>query len=321
MVTRRQHYVWRHYLKMWQGKDGLVACLRDQKIFWSNPTNTMVEKDFYKLQKLTREDIFILQEFVKKTTSLHLRNAHKALIAKFALIAEVNERLQVDPKASSADREIARKLVLEAEEMLHCGVEENAQPILNALRNKDGNVIYSDDDSAISFFHFISQQFFRTKSKHDVVMESFEGLLPAENARRIQNLICHCFATNIGGSLYCDRHGFEIIFLDCPAGSEFITGDQPVVNILTNRDGRPPEELAFYYPLSPNLAMILAPKSLELGAILTKFDIEATNELNDFIACESRHFLIASSPDQLKRYKLKSYGAAAGPLSFLPDIR
>ena len=320
MVTRNQHYVWRHYIEMWLGKDGLASCLRDQKIFQTNPINIMVERDFYKLQKLTREDIFILQEFVKKTTSPHLRNAHKALIAKFAFIAEANERLQVDPKVSSADREMVRGLAIEAEERLHCGVEESAQPILNALRNKDGNVIYSDD-SAFSFFNFISQQFFRTKSKHDVVVESFEGLLPAENAQRIQNLICHCVATNIGGSLYCDRHGFEIIFLDCPAGSEFITGGQPVVNVLGNKDGRPPEELAFYYPLSPNLAMILAPKSLELRAVFTKFDIEATNEINDLIAWESGQFLIARSSDQLTRYKLKSSTQPPVPLSFLPDIR
>ena len=211
-------------------------------------------------------------------------------------------------------------MVIESEEILHCGVEELAQPILNALRNKDGDVIYSDD-SAISFFHFIAQQFFRTKSKHDAVMESFKGLLPAENVQRIKNLICYCLATNIGGSLYCDRRGFEIIFLDCPAGSEFITGGQPVVNILTNRDGRPPKELSFYYPLSPNLAMILAPKPLDLRAVLTKFDIAATNELNDFIAWESRQFLIARFPDRLERYKLKSNAASSGPLSFLPDIR
>ena len=110
----------------------------------------MVEKDFYKLQELIREDIDILQEFVKKTTP-SLRNTHKALITNFAFIAEANKRLQVDPKASSADRETARKMVIESEEILHCGVEELAQPILNALRNKDGDVIYSDD-SAISFF-------------------------------------------------------------------------------------------------------------------------------------------------------------------------
>ena len=73
MVTRRQHYVSRHYIEMWLGKDGLASCLRDQKIFQTNPINIVVERDFYKLQKLTREDIFILQEFVKK--QLHLISA------------------------------------------------------------------------------------------------------------------------------------------------------------------------------------------------------------------------------------------------------
>ena len=113
MVARRQHYVWRHYLEMWQGEDDSVWCFRNQKIFTTNPTNIMVEKDFYKLQELTREDIDILQEFVKKTTP-SLRNTHKALVANFAFIAEASKRLQVDPKASSADRETARKMVIES---------------------------------------------------------------------------------------------------------------------------------------------------------------------------------------------------------------
>ena len=280
MVTRRQHYVWRHYLETWQGEDGLVSCLRDQKIFRSNLSKTMAERDFYKLQKLTRADIFILQKLlIEKAASPHLRELHKTLIEKFAYIAEANERLKFDPNASGTEREMVRKLTIEAEEKLHCGVEESAKSILEALRNKDGNVIYPDD-TAIPFFGFISHQ-----------------------------------------SLYCDRHGLEIIFLDCPAGPEFITGYQPVVNILGNKEGRPPEELAFYYPLSPNLAMILAPTSLESRAILTKFDISATNEINDLIAWESGQFLIARSPDQLTRYKLKSYTQPPFPLSFLPDTR
>ena len=94
-----------------------------------------------------------------------------------------------------------------------------------------------------------------------------------------------------------------------------------MVNVLGNKDGRPPEELAFYYPLSPNLAMILAPKSLELRAVFTKFDIAATNEINDLIVWESGQFLIARSSDQLTRYKLKSSTQPPVPLSFLPDIR
>ena len=321
MVTRRQHYVWRHYLETWQGKDGLVSCLRDQKIFRPNPINIMLERDFYKLQKLTRADLSILQKLLIETTgSPYLRELHKTLIEQFAHIAEANERLKVHPNASGTDREMVRKLTIEAEEKLHCGVEESAKPILEALRNKDGNVIYSDD-TAIPFFDFISHQFFRTKRKRDAIVGAVKEILPAENAQRIRNLLCYCYATNTGGSLYVERHGWEIIFLDCPAGSEFITGDQPVVNILTNRDGRPPEELAFYYPLSPNLAMILAPTSLESRAILTKFDISATNEINDLIAWESGQFLIARSPDQLTRHKLKSHTQPPVPLSFLPDIR
>ena len=321
MVTRIQHYVWRHYLEMWQREDGLVTCLRDQKIFRSNPSKTMAERDFYKLHKLSRADLFILRELlIEKTGSPYLREVHKTLIEQFAYIVEANERLKVHPNASGTDREMVSNLTIEAEEKLHCGVEESAKPILEALRNKDGNVIYSDD-TAIPFFNFISHQFFRTKRMRDAIVEAGEGILPAENIQRIRNLLGYCYATNIGGSLYGDRHGWEIIFLDCPAGPEFITGGQPVVNVLGNKDGRPPEELAFYYPLSPNLAMILAPKSLELRAVFTKFDIAATNEINDLIAWESGQFLIARSSDQLTRYKLKSSTQPPVPLSFLPDTR
>ena len=112
----------------------------------------MGERDFYKLQKLTRADIFILQKLLIEKTGLpHLREVHKALIEKWFFIAEANEIVPVHPKASDVDREMARKLIIEAEEMLHCGVEESARSILEALRNKDGNVIYSDDN-AIPFF-------------------------------------------------------------------------------------------------------------------------------------------------------------------------
>ena len=196
MVTRRQHYVWRHYLETWQGEDGLVSCLRDQKIFRSNLSKTMAERDFYKLQKLTRADIFILQKLlIEKAASPHLRELHKTLIEKFAYIAEANERLKFDPNASGTEREMVRKLTIEAEEKLHCGVEESAQSILEALRNKDGNVIYPDD-TAIPFFGFISHQFFRTKRKRDAIVATAKGILPAENIQRIRNLLGYCYATN-----------------------------------------------------------------------------------------------------------------------------
>ena len=105
MVTRRQHYVWRHHREIWQGEDALVSCLRDQKLFRSKPINIMVERDFYKLQKLTGEDIFILKKLlIEKPIPQHIGKLHKSLIEQFASIAEANERVQVNSKCSAADR-------------------------------------------------------------------------------------------------------------------------------------------------------------------------------------------------------------------------
>jgi len=54
--TRRQHHVWRYYLKAWATGEQLF-CLQDGRIFPSNVSGVAVERDFYKLQTLTRQDI------------------------------------------------------------------------------------------------------------------------------------------------------------------------------------------------------------------------------------------------------------------------
>ena len=203
---------------------------------------------------------------------------------------------------------------------MHSGVENSAQSILEVLRNKDDKIIYSDNN-AIEFFDFISQQYFRTKKMRDGIVEDLQSILPAENLQRIRNVICHCLAINVGGSLYVERRGWEIIFLDCPAGSEFITGDQPLINILGTKNGTPPTKLAFYYPLYPSLAMILAPKSLELRAVLTELDIGSTNERNDLMASESEQFIVAKSRDQLTKYKTSVHMQPPVGPSFLSGIQ
>ncbi len=128
---------------------------------------------------------------------------------------------------------------------------------------------------------------------------------------------------------YCNSQGIAPIeFVEDTTSGRRSWRDQEIGRLLETADAgdvlvaaEVSRLLAFYYPLSPNLAMILAPKSLELHAVLTKFDIAATNEINNLIAWKSGQFLIARSPDQLIRYKLKSYTQPPFPLSFLPDTR
>ena len=56
--------------KCGRGKMIQFGALEIRRYSRQTQPNIMVEKDFYKLQELTREDIDILQEFVKKNNSI-----------------------------------------------------------------------------------------------------------------------------------------------------------------------------------------------------------------------------------------------------------
>ncbi len=113
--------------------------------------------------------------------------------------------------------------------------------------------------------------------------------------RRIYPPVSHLRAT----SLFVDRNEFDIIFLDDRDDVGFITGDQPVVNLMDTGDSRKTTELALYYPLAPDLSCLVVPRerkrhSLDIpGAIV--------EELNDLVAWESSSFLVASSNGILER--------------------
>ena len=320
MVTRRQHYVWRHYLAKWKNANNLVWCLRNGRIFQTNPINIMVERDFYRLHLLTKTDIFILQKVMVEQTSPHLRELHKDLLRKFTAIAQINEWLKSHPRATDAEKAYASKLVIEAEEMLHAGAEADFIPIMDSILAKDTKLLCSDEKS-MYLFYFISMQYFRTKNMRNKIERVNKEILPAANIHRLTNLICHFAAINVGGSLYCDRRDFEIIYLECSKDTKFITGDQPVVNVFANNDGTPPDKLVFYYPVSPCLGMLLAEKEMQLGELPTTFGTTELNELNDLIAWNADSTLVASSRAQLERYQSRTNGPPSVPPSFFSRTR
>ena len=55
-------------------------------------------------------------------------------------------------------------------------------------------------------------------------------------------------------SLYAQRHECEIVMIDNRIERPFITGDQPVINLLGLSD----PEVELFYPLTPRRSMILS---------------------------------------------------------------
>ena len=297
-TTRRQHYVWRHYLEAWQFKDDITNCLRDQRIFPTNPTNIMVERDFYKLSAPTQLDTAYLDSFLKEILLKELRDFNRFLIQLFGSIPCLNEVIQRGDEFSNSEKQAAQAAVIEIEERLHGEIERQALPILDDLRKR--NDFINDQQRAFPFCHFLAHQYMRTKRTRESLCKILSKSHKGHHSSHLTNLLAYCIANNIATSRYRDRDYLKVVFLETEADFEFITGDQPIVNLMDTRDGTAPKEVAFYYPLTPNLAMILLPKMYQLHSTDTT---ELLPGLNDAIAWESRQFLVAKTPDLLQCYQ------------------
>ena len=279
-----------------------MASLIGDKLTRTKPSNIMVQRDFYRIGALTSADVATLRALLlRDETPSAIRHLHRKLIKQFHRLAVLDVIAQADPRLRSRHKVLARDAVIEAEERLHRGIEQRAVPILSALRDEDASVIH-DTATSVDFFDFISHQYFRTKAIRDTMANELRTLVPADTAERIRHVFCHCIATNVGASLYRDRDDFELLFLRSPAPQCLITGDQPVVNLLATHDGTEPSELALYYPLTPSLAMILSPKSLDLRPAIASVTAPCVRELNDLIAWKSARFLVARSDNLLRPY-------------------
>ena len=299
MTTRRQHTVWRYYLEAWQNHRGRVHCSRRGRILPqpTNPVNLMVERDFYRLERITRDEAAYLRYFIQRTETAALRKSHQDLVTKLAYIAEANELIQTSDTTSPSEKEYARRVVIETEEDLQTGAEQAAKPILEELRQKRAGFI-NDYEAAMTFFYFISHQYFRTKGMREAIGKELSESVPGYDLSGLKNIVCHIGAVNVGATLFVDRREFDIVFLESEGESGFITGDQPVANLMGTGDGSETAELALYYPLSPALSCLVSPRVYNLRSRRVP---EATVEaLNNFVAWESRDFLVSSSERELE---------------------
>ncbi len=298
MTTRNQHYVWRYYLGAWQNANGLVHCSIKGKILPpTNPKNLMVERDFYKLTHFTASDLVFLKSFIERTGTEQMKQLHQNLVCSFARIAQANELIQNDNSFTIEEKKAVQALAIETEDKIQGQIELHAKPILAELRKRQTD-FFNCDEKAIAFFRFISHQYFRTKHIREVIGDAPVQFSPNHDFSRVANVVCHIAAENVGSTLYRDRREFEIVFMDNKSPIGFVTGDQPIINLLGTENGSDPKEIIFYYPLSPALSCILSPKEYNLCA--SEFTSKITDDLNDLVVWQSKHFLVANSAKTLE---------------------
>lgn len=279
MKVRGQHYVWRHYLGAW-AVSGQVHCLRDGRVFRTDPKNVGKERDFYRLRELTDADVQMARETIRASPE-HIRRLHENLLLRFASLPRLRAAASPAGLGSKEADEALEEAIVNLEELLHGGIERSAQGFLARARNGDVS-FYDDDKAAADFLYFLSVQYMRTKGIRENVVAGMAAKAPGiyADVDRVWNILSHIFATNIGWSLYAERRTFRLVLMTNGSQRALITSDQPVINTLGRNDGAPPDELELYYPISPRRGLLLTKGEVEEDRkTLTESDVQHYNSL------------------------------------------
>jgi hypothetical protein len=254
---RKQHYVWRHYLKSW-APGGSIFCLRGHDIFSSSLDGVANRRDFYKPEPLLPEELALVRVLAVDSAAKHLRGTNegwlKTLLTPQLVLPALSQHAD---KFTGSEVETIEEMIHNFEEDFYAGLENAAIKQLAALRRCDASFL-QDDMELIGFLHFICLQSLRTAKMQDQLVAAVQ-LKPPLRFVPVWQIVRHVFASNIASMLYFGRRDWRLLFLTNFSARPFLTGDQPVINTYAARQppGTQVDNLELYYPLSPRLAVLL----------------------------------------------------------------
>jgi hypothetical protein len=252
---RKQHYIWKYYLQPWT-VDGQIVCMRNNKIFTTNLENIAQERDFYRLNKLTSDELlFLKQLFLDLPEPLRILANNWITLSNY--IFDVKEVFSKAGISKVPDKEFD-VLINNAGEELQSKYEVVGKKYLNLLWNKETK-FFETEQSSCEFITYLSMQYFRTKNMQNKMLVGKEKYKTIR-IDKIWNVMRNIFATNVAGNIFIDRENWELVPLSNVTSIPFITGDQPVINIY-GKMGEKTEKVMFYYPIKPDFAILLKKKN------------------------------------------------------------
>jgi hypothetical protein len=311
MTTKRkkkQHYVFKAYLKPWTEKRK-IWCLRSGEVFPSSLERVACERFFYRSCPLTEEE----QKFIDKVMIEEAPEPLKGVLQKFMGLYCFGQRIKENSKspAWNPEHEQLIDVLIEtgAEDWLS-GVEEMFLPFLEQLR--DGKAeFYKDYKSAGALLLGLCVQFTRTKQARETSLRVMGQEIRGRNTHHMMSALAFLVAIRLSYNLFSDRESFKVGIIENESDAPFITTDQPVINMHgdVKADGVPPDEFELFYPLSPKRAMVFLKKEtsvqLEIGAI-------AANSYNVTMAQHSHEQIFSNSKEYLESFAKIIGGTGSG---------
>ena len=240
-------------MKPW-AEDEKIYCLREAKVFRSNLEGVACERFFYKVDGLSPDEIKLIEQVIIEQSPEYSKTAIRRFLTLYSLAPELkrlySDRLAPDSLSNLDD------LIANFSEDYHEKIENKLLVFLNSMLA--GNIdFYSDRKQAGDFLYAICLQYTRTKQVREALLSQIGTTFIGCDVKRLFGPLSHIIAMKLAESLYCDRQRFTVILIDNSTDTPFLAADQPIVNLHATFDGKPPERIEFFYPLSPAKAMLL----------------------------------------------------------------
>ena len=254
---RKQHYVWKYYLKSW-ALNGKIYCLRNNKLFETNLEKIAHIRDFYRIEKLTDSDIEVIKQFYFKHMNPEYIKLNISWISIFNKIFEMKEIFENNGiKRGNVDKEFDI-LINNALEEFHSMIESDSISLLQSLQKGDVSFI-EEDDLYSKFMFFLSLQYFRTRKRLEA-MYSTNAASIYPQLKKTWHIVSIILATSMAFTFFLHKEKFYVYLLK-NANNCFITGDQPIINTFANYNTTKllnDDEFEFYYPINPKFALIIS---------------------------------------------------------------
>lgn len=307
-LKKRQHYVWRNYLRPWADNETIWTYFKElDKIIQPGLMAVAQEKYFYELVDFTDEELIFLKNFVIATSPEVLKPLNLDFLTLFTSTSTLKRNLAAttNPKVDKEFVEAQiKKLEVNSMEDAHC-IMENLGSKLIQCRSFDKLKEVCEGDNVFDAIMFLCVQYFRTKNMRNLAIKSFNGDRLEGLADKSWNIISFVMATKLAHSISLDKK-LKFIFIENNTAIPFVTGDQPVFNILNDIVNEKGEvtELELYYPLTPKFALTIHFRPDQIELCYNKIaDETEVNYLNKKVFENSDFFVFGDSKFVLESLK------------------
>ncbi|RKD94141.1 DUF4238 domain-containing protein [Marinifilum flexuosum] len=297
-ITKRQHYVWRNYLRAWANDDVIYAYIKmKQDIIQTELMNVAQKRYFNNIEKFDATE----EKFLKYTCSKIKGPIKKIVDDLFAILDIYNGVKKIQEEITDEVPKPLEEIEKNGFELLHSEIEGHGSNLI-ACRKKEDLYFFDNEMQKYKALMYICFQYFRTKKQKDSQIKNFEGT-PLDIGK-IYNFLAITSAAQVAQNISFDPKIRYCLLEITNNEISFITGDQPVINLVADDvdDEGGAKDLVFYYPISPKHAIKIEFNDLGEKYQHRELSVEEVDDLNKKMINEYHEFIFADSHEQLNSY-------------------